>query len=321
MMPSTNPPLPDVVYHYCSVETFYHIITNHTLRLSDIEKSNDFMEKKWAIRQCLLHIEHNLDNPVYPCSRQPALAAALLKEMKQQFQQYNTMILASCFSSQRDLLSQWRGYGDNAHGVCIGVDSASAFAPAFHRAQRYLGLKSVQGLPQGLLFHNVKYTTKEIEHTCMKLFCSYMNWMPLRTSVEEAACELVRITYPALPFFKSHAFSEEKEWRCVYYPQLPAPPYETETFDEQRFQQQLSDQMVEYRLDEFILHPLAYRLRQCNLVPYRDVSFDSSRTSFIRSVTIGPKCELDRETVKVFLERSHIPIDLKDIYMSDVSYR
>lgn len=41
----TTSTLPDVVYHYCSVETFYQIITNHTLRLSDIEKSNDFMEK------------------------------------------------------------------------------------------------------------------------------------------------------------------------------------------------------------------------------------------------------------------------------------
>ena len=33
--------LPDVVYHYCSVDTFYQFITNHSLRLSDIDKSND----------------------------------------------------------------------------------------------------------------------------------------------------------------------------------------------------------------------------------------------------------------------------------------
>lgn len=108
----TTSTLPDVVYHYCSVDTFFQIITNHTLRLSDIEKSNDFMEKKWAIRQCLEHIKNNLTNPAYPCSKQPELAAALLAGMEQQFQRYNTMILAACFSSERDLLSQWRGYGD-----------------------------------------------------------------------------------------------------------------------------------------------------------------------------------------------------------------
>ena len=35
----TTSTLPDVVYHYCSVDTFYQIITNHTLRLSDIERA------------------------------------------------------------------------------------------------------------------------------------------------------------------------------------------------------------------------------------------------------------------------------------------
>ena len=216
--------LPNVVYHYCTVETFFHIISNHTLRLSDIEKSNDFMEKKWAIRQCLQHIENNLSNPAYPCAEQPELASALLAEMKRQFHDYNTMILAACFSSRRDLLSQWRGYGDNGYGVCIGVASGTEFREAFRRAERYLILKGSCSLPSGLLFHSIKYSTKEIEATCMRLFCIYMRWLPLRTSVEAAAAELVRMMYPALPFFKSSAFSEEAEWRCVYYPELPAPP-------------------------------------------------------------------------------------------------
>lgn len=316
------PQLPDVVYHYCSVETFFQIITNHTLRLSDIEKSNDFMEKKWAIRQCLGHIKNNLNNPSYPCARQPEIAGSLLAKLEEQLQQYNTMILAACFSSERDLLSQWRGYGENGYGVCIGVSSGTEFSAAFRRAERYLGLKGgVQALPSGLLFHSIQYTTKEIETICMKLFCIYMRWLPLRTSVEKAAGELARIMYPALPFFKSHAFSEEAEWRCVYYPELPAPPYKNETFDEQHFQRLLSAQTVEQELDHFQMLPLNYRLRQNNLVPYRDIRFDTLEKPFIRSVTIGPKCPLDRETVKLFLERYNVPLDLKSIYLSDVSYR
>ncbi len=323
MLPTLrSPQLPDVVYHYCSVETFFQIITNHTLRLSDIEKSNDFMEKKWAIRQCLGHIKKNLNNPSYPCCKQPELAARLLAALEQQLQEYNTMILAACFSSKRDLLSQWRGYGENGDGVCIGVSSGTEFTAAFHRADRYLGLKGGgQALPSALLFHSVQYTTSQIEHTCMQLFCIYMRWLPLRTSVEDAAAALARILYPALPFFKSSAFSEEAEWRCVYYPELPAPPYINETFDEQRFQKLLSAQMVEQELDHFRMLPLNYRLRKNNLVPYRDIRFDTLDKPFIRSVTIGPKCPLDRETVKLFLERYNVPLDLKNIYLSEVSYR
>lgn len=321
-IPQSAPHLPDVVYHYCSVDTFFQIVTNHTLRLSDIEKSNDFMEKKWAIQQCLLHIEHNLENPAYPCAAQPDLAASLLDEMKQQFERYNTMILAACFSSEHDLLSQWRGYGDNGYGVSIGISSGTEFVRAFKRAECYLNIEDrVRTLPTGLLFHNIQYTTEEIENSCMQLFCTYAGWLPLRTSTEEAARELIRIIYPALPFFKSRAFSEEREWRCVYYPELPAPPYEPETFDEARFQDLLSAQTLDYELDNFLLQPLGYRLRKCNLVPYRDMSFDPPCGPFIRSVTIGPKCPLDRETVKVFLERSRIPIDMAHIHLSDVSYR
>lgn len=38
------------VYHYCSVETFFSIITNKCLRLSDLNKTNDYMEKKWVLK-------------------------------------------------------------------------------------------------------------------------------------------------------------------------------------------------------------------------------------------------------------------------------
>lgn len=33
-----------ILYHYCSVETFFNIIKNSCLWLSDIEKSNDYQE-------------------------------------------------------------------------------------------------------------------------------------------------------------------------------------------------------------------------------------------------------------------------------------
>ena len=310
--------LPAVVYHYCSVETFYHIISNHTLRLSDIEKSNDFMEKKWATRQCLNYIEQNISSPYYPCSAAPTLAEQLLEEMKRQFAEYNTMILAACFSSRRDLLSQWRGYGDNGYGVCIGVSSGTEFKAAFKRAETFLHFSNGM-LPSGLVFHSIKYSTKFLEEISMNLFCSCLRHSDV--SIPEAARDLVHLIYPALPFFKSAAFSEEAEWRCVYYPELPAPPYVTDTFDEQKFQHLLSAQLVEKEFDHFRMLPLAYRLRKHNLVPYRDMSFDASHEPFIRSVTIGPKCDLDRETVKLFLEQSGIHLDMSDIYLSDVSYR
>lgn len=34
----------EVVYHYCSVDTFFNIIKNSSIWLSDIAKSNDYQE-------------------------------------------------------------------------------------------------------------------------------------------------------------------------------------------------------------------------------------------------------------------------------------
>lgn len=40
----------DTIYHYCRIDTFMAIIQNKCLRLSDLNKTNDYMEKKWAAR-------------------------------------------------------------------------------------------------------------------------------------------------------------------------------------------------------------------------------------------------------------------------------
>lgn len=313
--------IPSTVYHYCNVETFFKIIQNHTLRLSDIEKSNDFMEKKWAIQQSLDHIERNLNNPAYPCSQNPELSRELLGAMEQHFRTYNMMILACCFSSERDLLSQWRGYGDNGCGVSIGVDAAGQFRHAYQRTQEYFREpQASRELPSNLCFYSIQYGAEQIQDIVMNLFSTFLHWLPLRISIDQAAQTLVRILYPALPFFKSHAFSEEAEWRCVFFPQLPAPPYLADTFDEVQFQPLLEEQKQPVLLDSFQLLPLQYRLRQSNLIPYRDLSF-GTKQPFIRSITIGPKCQLDRETVKLLLELHGIPIPLENIHLSDVSYR
>lgn len=41
--------MPHTVYHYCSIETLFHIITNSTIRLSNIAKSNDAEEITYIV--------------------------------------------------------------------------------------------------------------------------------------------------------------------------------------------------------------------------------------------------------------------------------
>lgn len=39
-----------IVYHYCTLDSFMSIISNKSIWLSDITKSNDSMEIKWITR-------------------------------------------------------------------------------------------------------------------------------------------------------------------------------------------------------------------------------------------------------------------------------
>ena len=38
---------PQKLYHYCSLSTFYNIVKNKSIWVSDVQKSNDFLEVIW----------------------------------------------------------------------------------------------------------------------------------------------------------------------------------------------------------------------------------------------------------------------------------
>ena len=38
---------PQKLYHYCSLSTFYNIVKNQSIWVSDVQKSNDFLEVIW----------------------------------------------------------------------------------------------------------------------------------------------------------------------------------------------------------------------------------------------------------------------------------
>jgi hypothetical protein len=103
------PPL----YHYCDTNTFKAIVENNQLWLSSLRQSNDAMEGHLLRR--LIHealAEMNLS---------PDVAAELIDMWDTWFLQVDCF--ATCLSTEKDLLSQWRGYAANGSGFSIGFDA------------------------------------------------------------------------------------------------------------------------------------------------------------------------------------------------------
>ncbi len=106
------------VYHYTSMESLYGIIKSHDIWLTDYEFMNDSKEIKHG-----LNIAQNVldkfgsDYKNIINDRSSLLCSDNL-----------TRISVSCFSTDKDSLSQWRGYGSDSNvGICIGFNYLDPF--------------------------------------------------------------------------------------------------------------------------------------------------------------------------------------------------
>lgn len=121
---------PELVYHYCSLESFYLIIRNKTLRLSDITKSNDSMELMLPKDDIVYILEDAYENVETQYLKKFMTVEEFRKHVKDNMNNYfndklrNSIFFVMCFSGTQsgDLLSQWRGYADDGRGVAIGFD-------------------------------------------------------------------------------------------------------------------------------------------------------------------------------------------------------
>ncbi len=102
----------EILYHYCSPETFLAICTNKTIRFSDIFSMNDFMEMHWGYHRWELAAGNSLER----------LGKEFIDSIDQIISSSSLRILplAACFSLNGDTLSQWRGYAENGSGFCVG---------------------------------------------------------------------------------------------------------------------------------------------------------------------------------------------------------
>ena len=105
----------------------------------------------------------------------------------------------SCFSSKKDDLGQWRGYGNNGQGVAIGFSVSS--------------LNSDKLKEKGVRLKEVVY------HENLQTVITQMAFFDYFLNQEK----ITDWAYNILPVFKSFAFKEEHESRLIFVAQKEAP--------------------------------------------------------------------------------------------------
>lgn len=299
--------VPDTVYHYCSVNSFFSIISSKSFRLCDIQKSNDSKELIYIFEsfhsylQTLLKKERNKNT------------INNLQTIKDFLESYDTsfinMFHSICFSQNGDDLYQWRGYADDATGISIGIKTD------------FLKNFSVNSV---IKFQKVSYNVGDLilsNEALKQYFKGELSISNLNMS--RVLNHIFDILYDNMCFVKNSYFESEHEYRLSINSFI-------KNNVEFLIEKSSSDKTTKSELNNLLsmgwkdinmdISEIKFMPKNNKLVSYRDVTFHKPYI-FLNKIFLGPKCPLTREDVYLFLISNDIEIDFNNIVMSEGSYR
>lgn len=284
------------LYHYCSNNAFHSTVESQSIWLSSLTLSNDSMEGK-LVKNIISHIanDENLDS---------ATTQGLL-DLITGLEGFIDG-LGYCLSKEGDLLSQWRGYADDATGVSIGFSKEY-----LKRLSETTGSQDVPGFTLQKVEYGLNKQIKMVKPTYKKLKSQIDNGalkIPgarglLETrSADEIAREnevikdayknltlTVFTLFKELYLLKNEAFSEEREWRLLSY-------------------------LLDHENDDCLFYSQGNRI-----IPYREFALTALDINPINEIIIGPKNITPKRVIDKFLKK-HGFMDV-DIKRSSASYR
>lgn len=272
------------IYHYCGFNTFFEIIKNKTIRLSDITQSNDHDEIKWSAH-IIINAFDNYYDKIFKKEEEIKIAKEIIQNNIEYFIENKTYsVLACCFSEKKDLLSQWRGYSEDGKGFSIGYSSKM-----ISELINEIDTKNCK-----IIFGKVSYeedTQIAIINSEIRKFFSE-NDIDNIDDFDKNVPILFENLFEKIIYFKNPFFSEECEWRvCLLY----------------KSSEYLNIKINDENLDFYT---------SCNkIIPFVDLPFENKKGIMI-DVMCGPKNKAEK--IKDFLGINNI---VCNVYESKGTYR
>lgn len=276
----------ELIYHYCSAETFNAICTFKKIRLCDLFTMNDFLEMHWgysiwekAANELITDLGHEFIDSID--------AIINISGTK-------SLVLASCFSTDGDVLSQWRAYADDGNGFVIGFDAKTLLKlnikPLKVEYDEKKQLKEIKAIIRAI--HEIESEMEESKRYGKDFF---------RTCVQ--------LSYD-LAAFKNSAFKEEQEVRLIHLV----------NFIKSNSFLKLEDPGGTYFGKKAEKHEIKFLMSQNTPKTYIDIDFtNKGKTNPIMEVIIGPKNNVKETAISVYLET--LGIGKVIVKKSKASYR
>ena len=228
--------------------------------------------------------------------------------LKAQLKAFSPMFegLGFCLSAEDDLLSQWRGYANDAKGFSIGF-SLDALKLACNQSSKNNKLKNPLTTLQPIEYDEAKqkeivkelYIPLKAELDTLEQLQKHRNPTAAHKKQRSQCVSLLSSLLTDLPkisfSFKSKAFIEEQEWRLVSY-------------------------LMDIHLDPKDNNALCnFRSKDDCITPFREFHFDKEDRSLITEVILGPKNVTPIHVVESLLKQAGY--DNVEVKPSKASYR
>lgn len=281
-------------YHYCNLSVGTSILTKMVVWFSHARFLNDYGEFGRGHELMLRHLRSQK-----PASEYLIWHNRLLESMQQPD---DLTHFVGCFSTDENLLSQWRSYADDGTGLAIGFDANVNFTPSRSYIPLGVAPELIRQSNDNDIVYDEKHFLNEIDAVLTKL---WKDCRLLQTNIDEAkrdgdTLNIFFVDHLTTSFFdrlfgqakcdlfdlcilhKSSDFSNEAEVRSYFRIQLPS--------EGSRFKDELlSDELLSLKLEDakdMLTKDTKYRAGKVGIVPYVEMHFQPSD---ILKVVIGPK--------------------------------
>ena len=316
------------LYHYCSNDKSYNILKSKSIRLSDIQKSNDYRELSLFFPKILDYIEELYHHKPFRLQCDGKIDDEALSKMlsysydywKNRFFSGDFSNFVLCFSEAADSLSQWRGYADNGRGCCLGF-SKDELERYCLSTNGVLQLKQVTYLVEEGIDNVIRDAAKDILQSLKGLRRFIVseitndNNHPDTDSLlhynfdgmlEEAFIDSLQ--------YKSFAFQEEREWRIFFArPAYKNPGWMCDKTAEPIKGPRGFAETIAFLQDRIDFHPTTD-----DLIPYCKIGFEEFSEPPIKSVWLGPKNNIRISDMELFLKKNEY--DKTKVITSKITY-
>ena len=289
-----------LLYHYCSMNTLVSIVENQCVWFSDLNYMNDPSEiflKNINFPGILLdtyqkepfdfEFEHNgVKN-----SFEDYLTPSIIENTLMKGGQHNNSLFAFCLSDKCNDLSQWRLYGDNGKGVCLGFKKA--------KIEKFIKENEGFRLCKVEYFNNPNDLVNKIAKTILEKIKTMYDNNDFE-GLNQYRLGYLRDLVNEWAKYKVSDYSLESETRIIY-------KLKTSIISNINASQLSADDKK-----------INYRLKDNNLTAYIPIKLENLG---LETISLGPINYNSKYMINLLLGKNNIDIKNYKIYKSNIPYR